>query len=57
MLPFGVAAMDVRLPTGGLAFSALREESAGGAGTVDGAAMLAKLKPGCASLHPKGFDP
>jgi len=46
-----------RLPSGGLAFSALHEGSGGGAGTVDGAAVLAKLKPGCASLYPRGFDP
>ncbi|TDT92501.1 protein ImuA [Azorhizobium sp. AG788] len=38
VLPFGVAAMDGRLPGGGLAMGALHEVAGGGNGAVDGAA-------------------
>jgi protein ImuA len=37
VLPFGVAAMDGRLPGGGLALGALHEVAGGGPGAVDGA--------------------
>lgn len=37
VLPFGVTEIDDRLPGGGLAYGALHEVAAGGAGTVDGA--------------------
>ncbi|MCV9937415.1 damage-inducible protein [Boseaceae bacterium BT-24-1] len=37
-LPFGVAAMDSRLPGGGLALGALHEVGGGGQGAIDGAA-------------------
>ncbi|MFB2553518.1 ImuA family protein [Ensifer soli] len=40
VLPFGVPAMDERLPGGGLAFGALHEIAGGGGGTVDGAAAV-----------------
>ena len=38
VLPFGIAAVDSRLPGGGLALGALHEVAGGGNGTVDGAA-------------------
>jgi protein ImuA len=38
VLPFGVAAMDARLPDGGLALGALHEVAGGADGAVDGAA-------------------
>ncbi|MEE2861627.1 MAG: damage-inducible protein [Pseudomonadota bacterium] len=38
VLPFGLDALDRRLPQGGLAFGALHEVAGGGNGTVDGAA-------------------
>jgi protein ImuA len=38
VLPFGVKAIDERLPEGGLAFGALHEVAGGGNGAVDGAA-------------------
>jgi len=38
VLPFGVAALDVRLPGGGLALGALHEIAGGGNGALDGAA-------------------
>ncbi len=38
VLPFGVAAVDARLPGGGLALGALHEVAGGGVGAVDGAA-------------------
>jgi protein ImuA len=38
VLPFGVAAMDMRLPGGGLALGALHEVAGGADGAVDGAA-------------------
>ena len=38
VLPFGVAAMDARLPEGGLALGALHEVAGGADGAVDGAA-------------------
>lgn len=38
VLPFGVSAIDERLPGGGLSYGALHEIAGGGAGTVDGAA-------------------
>jgi protein ImuA len=37
-LPFGVAAIDARLPDGGLALGALHEVAGGGNGVIDGAA-------------------
>ncbi len=37
-LPFGVAALDARLPGGGLALGALHEVAGGGCGAIDGAA-------------------
>lgn len=37
VLPFGVEALDSRLPGGGLALGALHEVAGGGAGAVDGA--------------------
>ena len=38
VLPFGVAAVDSRLPGGGLALGALHEVAGGGNGAIDGAA-------------------
>jgi protein ImuA len=38
VLPFGLAVMDARLPSGGLPFGALHEVAGGGNGAVDGAA-------------------
>lgn len=38
VLPFGLEAMDSRLPSGGLALGALHEVAGGGNGAVDGAA-------------------
>jgi protein ImuA len=38
VLPFGVAAIDARLPDGGLALGALHEVAGGGSGAADGAA-------------------
>ena len=38
VLPFGIAAIDARLPGGGLALGALHEVAGGGAGAIDGAA-------------------
>src|SRR6201994_3276399 len=38
VLPFGVSAIDGRLPGGGLALGALHEVAGGGNGAVDGAA-------------------
>lgn len=38
VLPFGIAAIDARLPGGGLALGALHEVAGGGNGTIDGAA-------------------
>ena len=38
VLPFGVAAIDTRLPEGGLALGALHEVAGGADGAVDGAA-------------------
>ena len=38
VLPFGVTAMDTRLPGGGLPFGAVHEIAGGGNGAVDGAA-------------------
>jgi protein ImuA len=38
VLPFGVNAIDERLPEGGLALGALHEVAGGGNGAVDGAA-------------------
>ncbi|MGR3198114.1 MAG: ImuA family protein [Paracoccus sp. (in: a-proteobacteria)] len=38
VLPFGLDALDRRLPQGGLAFGALHEVAGGGNGTIDGAA-------------------
>lgn len=38
MLPFGIAAVDARLPGGGLALGALHEVAGGGDGAIDGAA-------------------
>jgi protein ImuA len=38
VLPFGIKAIDERLPEGGLAFGALHEVAGGGTGAVDGAA-------------------
>lgn len=38
VLPFGLAALDERLPDGGLALGALHEVAGGGNGAVDGAA-------------------
>ncbi len=38
VLPFGLAAMDARLPGGGLALGALHEVAGGGNGALDGAA-------------------
>lgn len=38
VLPFGIAAVDARLPGGGLALGALHEIAGGGAGAIDGAA-------------------
>ncbi|MEI5680464.1 ImuA family protein [Mesorhizobium sp. CCNWLW179-1] len=38
VLPFGVAAMDARLPGNGLALGALHEVAGGGNGAIDGAA-------------------
>jgi protein ImuA len=38
VLPFGIKAIDERLPEGGLALGALHEVAGGGNGTVDGAA-------------------
>jgi protein ImuA len=38
VLPFGVKAIDERLPEGGLALSALHEVAGGGSGAIDGAA-------------------
>jgi protein ImuA len=41
VLPFGLAAMDARLPGGGLAFGALHEVTGVGNGALDGAAAAA----------------
>ena len=38
VLPFGIAELDSRLPTGGLALGALHEVAGGGNGAIDGAA-------------------
>lgn len=38
VLPFGVSAIDRRLPEGGLALGCLHEVAGGGSGAVDGAA-------------------
>ena len=38
VLPFGLAAIDARLPAGGLALGALHEIAGGGNGAIDGAA-------------------
>lgn len=38
MLPFGIAAIDRRLPNGGLSLGALHEVAGGGNGAIDGAA-------------------
>ncbi|MEY9625051.1 ImuA family protein [Sinorhizobium fredii] len=38
ILPFGIAAIDCRLPGGGLALGALHEVAGGGNGAIDGAA-------------------
>jgi len=38
VLPFGIKAIDARLPEGGLALGALHEVAGGGNGAVDGAA-------------------
>src|SRR5215813_2141244 len=38
VLPFGITAIDERLPEGGLALGALHEVAGGGNGAVDGAA-------------------
>src|SRR5215813_6206765 len=38
VLPFGITAIDARLPDGGLALGALHEVAGGGNGAVDGAA-------------------
>lgn len=38
VLPFGIAALDARLPGGGLLLGALHEIAGGGNGTIDGAA-------------------
>jgi protein ImuA len=38
VLPFGIKAIDERLPEGGLALGALHEVAGGGNGAVDGAA-------------------
>lgn len=38
VLPFGLAGVDSRLPTGGLALGALHEVAGGGNGAIDGAA-------------------
>ncbi len=38
VLPFGIKAIDERLPEGGLAFGALHEVAGSGNGAVDGAA-------------------
>jgi protein ImuA len=38
VLPFGIAAIDARLPDGGLALGALHEVAGGGNGAADGAA-------------------
>jgi len=38
VLPFGVEAVDSRLPGGGLALGALHEVAGGGTGVIDGAA-------------------
>ena len=38
VLPFGIAAVDSRLPGGGLAVGALHEIAGGGNGAIDGAA-------------------
>jgi protein ImuA len=40
VLPFGIAAVDSRLPGGGLALGALHEIAGGGNGAVDGAAAV-----------------
>lgn len=40
VLPFGVPAIDARLPDGGLALGALHEVAGGGNGAIDGAAAL-----------------
>lgn len=37
VLPFGLAEVDSRLPTGGLAMGALHEVAGGGNGALDGA--------------------
>jgi protein ImuA len=38
VLPFGINAIDERLPEGGLALGALHEVASGGNGAIDGAA-------------------
>src|SRR6266446_10118683 len=38
VLPFGIKAIDERLPEGGLALGALHEVAGGGSGAIDGAA-------------------
>lgn len=38
VLPFGIRAVDARLPGGGLALGALHEVAGGGNGAIDGAA-------------------
>ena len=40
VLPFGVAAVDSRLPGGGLPCGALHEVAGGGNGAIDGAAAV-----------------
>ena len=40
VLPFGIAAVDSRLPGGGLAVGALHEIAGGGNGAIDGAAVV-----------------
>ncbi len=62
VLPFGLAAMDARLPGGGLAMGALHEVAGGGNGALDGAAAAlfgghhgAHQGAGSVVRHPAGF--
>jgi hypothetical protein len=43
-LPFGISAIDGRLPGGGLAFGALHEVAGGGNGAINGAARRGTVR-------------
>jgi protein ImuA len=54
VLPFGIAAMDSRLPGGGLSLGALHEVAGGGNGAIDGAAAALFTAGIAARCEPKG---